>query len=123
MLREFHAAIAPMTGQVSATTVATRRAFMAEEYQEYQDAEEHRDLVKIADALADIVYVAYGTALCYGIDLDAVLAEVHASNMSKEPAPAGGGKAVKGQRYRPPDIERVLAGRPWSAAPERTARG
>jgi predicted HAD superfamily Cof-like phosphohydrolase len=112
MLREFHAAIAPMTRPASATTVATRRALLAEEYREYLDAEESADLVKIADALADIVYVAYGTALCYGIDLDAVLAEVHASNMSKDPVPTAGGKAVKGPRYRPPDIKRVLAAGP-----------
>jgi predicted HAD superfamily Cof-like phosphohydrolase len=122
MLREFHAVIAPLTGEVSVTTVATRRALMAEECQEYQDAEDLHDIVKIADALADIVYVAYGTALCYGIDLDAVLAEVHASNMSKEPVPAAGGKAVKGRSYRLPDIERVLA-TATAAAPRTTARG
>jgi hypothetical protein len=117
MLREFHAVIAPLTRPVSAVAVATRRALMAEEYQEYHDAEESHDLVKIADALADIVYVAYGTALCYGIDLDAVLTEVHASNMSKDPVPAAGGKAVKGPRYRPPDIARVLAAGGPAASP------
>jgi predicted HAD superfamily Cof-like phosphohydrolase len=117
MLREFHAVIAPLNRPVLAATVATRRALMAEEYQEYHDAEESRDLVKIADALADIVYVAYGTALCYGFDLDAVLAEVHASNMSKDPVPAAGGKAVKGPHYRPPDIGRVLAASRAAAGP------
>ena len=43
---------------------------------------EKADLIGIADALADIVYVVYGTALTYGIDLDSVLREVHRSNMS-----------------------------------------
>ncbi len=113
MLREFHAAFAPVTGPPSATTMATRRALMAEEYQEYREAEERGDLIKIADGLADIVYVAYGTALNYGIDLDAVLAEVHASNMSKDPPSAPGGKAVKGPRYRPPDIAPLVAATPW----------
>jgi predicted HAD superfamily Cof-like phosphohydrolase len=84
---------------------------MAEEYQEYQDAEDAADAVKIADGLADIVYVAYGTALCYGIDLDAVLAEVHASNMTKEPSREPGGKAIKGLRYRGPDIARIVSGK------------
>jgi hypothetical protein len=52
----------------------------------------------------------------------AALAEVHASNMSKEPVPAAGGEAVKGPRYRPPDIERVLAAGAGSAAPETSGR-
>lgn len=45
-------------------------------------AKDHRD-PRIAGPLADIVYVAYGTAVTYGIDLDMVLAGVHRSNMSK----------------------------------------
>src|SRR5262245_52918208 len=60
-----------------------RFALLEEEVSEYFEAAEAGDVVKIADALADIVYVAYGTAVTYGIDLDAVLAEVHRSNMSK----------------------------------------
>jgi predicted HAD superfamily Cof-like phosphohydrolase len=68
-----------------------------------------RDLVGIADALADTVYVAYGAALTYGIDLDLVLAEVHRANMSKldsrgRPVKRADGKVVKSERYRPPDV-------------------
>ena len=54
-----------------------------EEVGKFVAASEKGDLVGIADALADIVYVVYGTALTYGLDLDAVLREVHRSNMSK----------------------------------------
>lgn len=107
MVADFHAMLGTSPASIEATS-AIRRALLAEEYQEYQDAEDARDLTGIADALADMVYVAYGTARCYGFDLDAVLAEVHASNMTKEPPAAPGGKAVKGPGYRPPDINAVL---------------
>lgn len=110
MVADFHELLG--TGPASAEAMsAIRRALLAEEYQEYEASEDARDLAGIADALADMVYVAYGTARCYGFDLDAVLAEVHASNMTKEPSEVPGGKAVKGPGYRPPDIIAVL-GRP-----------
>jgi predicted HAD superfamily Cof-like phosphohydrolase len=79
-----------------------------EESSELIEAIAENDLVKIADALADVVYVAYGTAATYGIDLDDVLAEVHRSNMTKEPPETSGGKARKGEGYEPPDVERAL---------------
>lgn len=83
-----------------------RGDLLAEEYKEYTDAEAADDLVEIADALGDMVYVIYGTALTYGIDLDAVIAEIHRSNMTKETHPSG--KAAKGPGYEPPDIRAVL---------------
>jgi predicted HAD superfamily Cof-like phosphohydrolase len=90
-----------------------RVALLEEEVGEFVAASERRDLLGIADALADIVYVAYGTALTYGIDLDAVLQEVHQSNMSKlgsdgKPPIRDDGKVLKSERYFPPDIESVL---------------
>jgi predicted HAD superfamily Cof-like phosphohydrolase len=80
-----------------------------EECDELIAATEQGDVVGIADACADLVYVAYGTAFTYGIPLDRVLAEVHRSNMMKDPGPTG--KAVKGGRYSPPDVAGVLAER------------
>lgn len=112
MVAEFHgmlgsgAAAAGGAGQQARS--ASRRALLAEEYREYEDAEDAHDLPGIADALADMIYVAYGTAHCYGFDLDAVLAEVHASNMTKQPPAVPGGKAVKGPGYRPPDVAGLL---------------
>lgn len=90
-----------------------RRSLIEEEVNEYFDASWDGNLVEIADALADIVYVAYGAALTYGIDLDAVLSEVHRSNMSKLgqdgcPLRRSDGKVVKGPNYSPPDVARVL---------------
>ena len=78
---------------------------------------EEFDTVGVADALADIVYVAYGAALSYGIDLDAVLREVHRANMSKlgpdgHPILREDGKVLKPETYMPPDVERVLLDQP-----------
>ena len=90
-----------------------RIALLEEEVDEFVAAATARDIVGIADALADIVYVAYGTAVTYGIDLDAVLAEVHRSNMSKldrrgRPLKRTDGKILKSDQYTPPDVGTVL---------------
>lgn len=72
-----------------------------------------RDVVEAADALADMIYVIYGMALESGIDLDAVLAEVQASNLSKL-MPDGSvklredGKVLKGPDFFPPNVARAL---------------
>ena len=69
------------------------------------------DLVKIADALADVLYFIYGTGVAYGIDLEPVFAEVHRSNMTKDrpdPKQYIDAKAVKGPEYIPPDIESII---------------
>ncbi len=65
---------------------------------------------KVADGLADLIYVCIGTALELGIPLDRVWAEVHRSNMTKEADP-NGGKVRKGVDYVPPDIAGALWGK------------
>jgi predicted HAD superfamily Cof-like phosphohydrolase len=90
-----------------------RIALLEEEVGEYIEAVSQSDLVAIADALADIVYVVYGTAVTYGIDLDRVLSEVHRSNMSKldrdgRPLIRADGKVIKSDQYFPPDVAGVL---------------
>jgi predicted HAD superfamily Cof-like phosphohydrolase len=117
-LAQFHRAFnLPMRQMPSAdidhALARLRVALLEEEVAEFVTASKRGDLVGIADALADIVYVAYGTALTYGIDLDAVLQEVHRSNMSKlgsdgKPLIRDDGKVLKSERYFPPDIESVL---------------
>ena len=102
------------TAQVGAAQVSLRLALIEEELAELRAAAESGDLVGVADALADIVYVAHGTAHVYGIDLDAVLDEVHASNLTKL-GPAGrpmyrsDGKVMKGPGYRHPEVAAVLS--------------
>lgn len=90
-----------------------RVALLEEEVGEFVTASTDKNLIGIADALADIVYVAFGAALTYGIDLNAVLHEVHKSNMSKlgkdrRPILREDGKVVKSEQYFRPDIESVL---------------
>lgn len=101
------------TADVDPALAQLRVDLVQEEVGEFIAASEQGDLVGIADALADIVYVVYGTALTYGIDLDAVLREVHRSNMSKldsdgKPVLRADGKVLKSDRYSPPDIASVL---------------
>lgn len=76
-----------------------------------------RDAVGAADALADLVYVVYGMALECGTPLPAVLAEIHASNLSKPGADGApilreDGKVLKGPGYVPPDVAAVLRSTP-----------
>ena len=92
---------------------ALRQRLLVEETTEVGEAVAEEDLAAIAQELADVVYVAYGTALTYGIDLDAVIAEVHRANMSKldadgRPVHRSDGKVVKSSLYRPPDVAGVL---------------
>ncbi|MET3806619.1 putative HAD superfamily Cof-like phosphohydrolase [Nakamurella sp. UYEF19] len=118
-VREFHRIYGlPLrnlpTVDVGPASTVIRLSLIEEEVGELREAAEAGDLVGIADALADIVYVAYGTAHVYGIDLDAVLDEVHSSNMTKlgadgRPVRRADGKVLKGPDYRPPDVKSVLA--------------
>lgn len=87
---------------------------LVEEVGELADATREQDVVAVADALGDVVYAAYGAAITYGIDLDAVLLEVHRANMSKldadgHPVFDRNGKVAKSPEYRPPDVAGVLA--------------
>jgi predicted HAD superfamily Cof-like phosphohydrolase len=102
------------SAEIDCRLAKLRVALLEEEVGEFVTSSEKGDLVGIADALADIVYVIYGTALTYGIDLGAVLREVHRSNMSKlgndgKPLIRDDGKVLKSDRYFPPDIAAVLS--------------
>lgn len=97
--------------------VQLRIDLLQEEVDEFRQAAVAGQIVGVADALGDILYVVYGTALTYGIDLDAIVREVHRSNMSKL-GPAGvpilraDGKVLKPSTFSPPDVERVLNEQP-----------
>ena len=92
---------------------ALRMRLLREETDEVQEAVESEDLEAIAQELADVVYIVYGTALAYGINLDAVLAEVHRANMSKldENGRAilrADGKVLKSPLFKKADVASVL---------------
>lgn len=84
-----------------------------EEFKELKRAIRDHDIIEVADGLADILYVTYGAAAEFGIDIDEVFAEVHRSNMSKlgkdgKPVLREDGKVLKGPNFRPPDIPAIL---------------
>jgi predicted HAD superfamily Cof-like phosphohydrolase len=115
MVKEFHhrfgVVIRSSPGLVDDATKKLRIKLIREELGEFEKAANDRNLVKIADALADLLYVIYGTAVSYGIDLEPIFREVHDSNMSKgDPnvlrAPTG--KILKAKNYRPPDLQPIL---------------
>ena len=90
-----------------------RKSLLQEEFDEYTKAEEENDLVEIADALGDMMYIIYGTAISYGIPLDDIFHEIHSSNMSKlgedgKPIRREDGKILKGKNFFKPDIAKFL---------------
>jgi predicted HAD superfamily Cof-like phosphohydrolase len=118
LVAEFHSTFgldvaAQPTVEVPEDVVQVRLSLLTEEVEEVREAVQARDLVAIADALADLVYVAYGTALTFGIELDDVLREVHRSNMTKLdaeglPVRRADGKILKSPLYEAPKIADVL---------------
>jgi predicted HAD superfamily Cof-like phosphohydrolase len=85
-----------------------------EEFDELRDGIEAKDIVEVADALTDLLYVIYGAGQAFGIDLDECFHEVHSSNMSKlgedgRAIKREDGKVMKPNTYFPPDIASVLA--------------
>jgi len=115
-VKDFHIAFGQRVGEkpeLPDTAERTlRMKLLAEEMYEYTVAENENDLTEIADALADIIYIACGTAVSYGIPLDKVYAEVHRSNMAKlvdgKPLYREDGKVMKPTGWTPPDVEGVL---------------
>jgi len=89
-----------------------RHRLLQEEFTEYQEAEADNDIIEIADALADIIYIACGTAVSYGIPLNELFDEVHRSNMAKlvdgEVLRRADGKIQKPKGWTPPDVKGVL---------------
>lgn len=110
LVREFHAHVgAAIRSEPSVDVPGAERCcrFIEEEEAELRAAVTAGDAVGVADALGDLAYVVYGAALHFGIDLDAVLQEVHRTNMTK--TPAGNGKAIKGPNDSPPRLTPILA--------------
>ena len=90
-----------------------RYDLIKEELEELKEAMENRDLLEVADALTDILYVTYGAGHAFGIDLDKCFAEVQNSNMSKldengKPIYNESGKVMKGPKYFKPDLTKFI---------------
>ena len=91
-----------------------RYDLIKEELDELKVAIDNKDFLEVADALTDILYVAYGAGHAFGIDLDKCFQEVQDSNMSKlvkngKPIYNEDGKVMKGPGYFKPDLKKILS--------------
>ena len=90
-----------------------RYDLIKEELEELKSALDNKDLLEVADALTDILYVTYGAGHAFGIDLDKCFDEVQNSNMSKldengKPIYNEVGKVMKGPKYFKPNLSKFL---------------
>lgn len=116
-VREFHQKFGHPAPEFP-TLIAGRRATLRislidEELSELKQAIASNNLIGIADALGDLDYVVNGAAVEFGIDLPAITAEIHRSNMTKlgedgKPIYREDGKILKGNSYTPPRLESIL---------------
>ena len=91
-----------------------RYELIKEELNEFKEALDNKDLVEVADALTDILYVTYGAGHAFGINLDKCFEEVQNSNMSKlgpdgKPIYNEYGKVMKGPDYFKPNLTKFVA--------------
>lgn len=112
MVQEFHrkhgieSAGDPYLENTAATELRVR--LIEEEFTELKDALAANNKVEAADALGDMLYLIFGGADIWGIDIERVFAEIHRSNMTKDVGPTrGDGKILKGSNYSPPDLSFV----------------
>ena len=90
-----------------------RISLISEELEELKQAISEKNLIEVADALTDILYVTYGAGHAFGIDLDKCFNEVQNSNMSKlgkdgKPIFNEFGKVMKGPNYFKPDLSKYI---------------
>ncbi len=113
MVEEFHQKfeilIQTAPADLTTETKQLRLRLIQEEFDELKESMAGEDLASVAKEMADLLYVIYGTAVSYGIDMKPVFQEVHRSNLSK----IGGhkradGKWVKPPTYSPARLEPIL---------------
>ena len=90
-----------------------RYNLIKEELDELKKAMDNKDLLEVADALTDILYVTYGAGIAFGINLDKCFDQVQKSNMSKlgddgKPIYNKAGKVMKGPNYFKPDLSKFV---------------
>lgn len=114
MVREFNVKFGATVGNGPAIRDADLRAsLIEEEAKETVDAIKAGDLVAAVDGLCDLIYVAVGAAVAFGVDLAPLFSEVHRSNMAKDGgAKRPDGKILKPHGWRPPRIAELLADQP-----------
>ncbi|WP_456420846.1 pyrophosphohydrolase domain-containing protein [Lutibacter sp.] len=107
------------TAKIPLHKIQLRFDLMAEENEEYLEAARNNDIVEVADALGDMLYILCGTILEHGMQhkIEAVFNEIQRSNMSKlgangEPIYREDGKVMKGPNYFKPKIKEILTQKP-----------
>lgn len=117
LVKEFHTAFGHGVNKkpTAHTDYSLRYNLIKEELAEYKEACESNDIVKISDAVIDLTYVIFGTAIAHGISpiFDELFKEVHKSNMSKldengEPIYNHFNKIMKGSNYKEPDLTSII---------------
>jgi predicted HAD superfamily Cof-like phosphohydrolase len=105
------------TATISNDLIDLRFKLMAEENEEYLEAAKNGDLVEVADALGDMMYILCGTILSHGMQhkIEEVFEEIQRSNMSKlgedgKPIYREDGKVLKGPNYFKPNIAKIIEG-------------
>lgn len=93
--------------------VQLRVDLIEEELNELKEAIKNNDIVEVADALTDILYVTYGAGHSFGVNLDKCFDEVQRSNMSKlgedgNPIYNDSGKVMKGPNYSAPNLKKII---------------
>ena len=93
--------------------VRLRIDLIEEELNELKEAIKNKDIVEVADALTDILYVTYGAGHSFGVNLDECFDEVQRSNMSKlgedgKPIYNDSGKVMKGPNYFAPNLKKIV---------------
>jgi predicted HAD superfamily Cof-like phosphohydrolase len=104
------------TVDITEAIMMLRFNLMDEENKEYLEAMQNKDIVEVADALGDMLYILCGTIITHGMQhiIDDVFEEIQRSNMSKlgadgKPIYRTDGKVLKGPNYFTPDISKILA--------------
>ena len=104
------------TASIGTDTHNLRYELMKEENEEYLEAAQSSDVVEVADALGDMLYILCGTILAHGMQdkIEEVFTEIQRSNMSKlgedgQPVYREDGKVLKGPNYSMPDLGRILS--------------
>ncbi|WP_432221225.1 hypothetical protein ACRASX_10825 [Flavobacterium sp. TMP13] len=120
LVKQFHKAFKIGYNETPTADLGTiknrlRYDLMKEENEEYLEAVENNDLVEIADALGDMMYILCGTIIEHGLQhkIEAVFDEIQRSNMSKlgedgEPIYREDGKVMKGPNYFKPDFSKLI---------------
>lgn len=110
MVEEFHRRFEIAIGRAPSlpdeSTRQLRLRLIQEEFDELTEAMAGQDLANVAKELADLLYVVYGTAVAYGMDMEPVFREVHRSNLSK----VGGYKRADGKWVKPPTYSPAQVG-------------